>query len=301
MPLRPPCYLRLVARPSARLSENAPGDFFVDDSCIDCGTCRILAPRTFERSERLGLSVVRRPPQAGEEALRATMAIVSCPTSAIGTADKAGMRDAAEALPEGIAADVFYCGYAAESSFGAASYLVRSQGGNVLVDSPRAARPLMDRMAALGGVATMFLTHCDDVADHAQYARRFACRRVLHSRDVGHDTSDVELRIEGGDPVALGPDLLAIPVPGHTRGSMALLVRNTFLFTGDHLWGGDDGESLEARREVCWHSWTEQTRSMEKLLAFDFEWVLPGHGRRFHAPAPKMRGALERLIGRMKA
>jgi len=133
----------------------------------------------------------------------------------------------------------------------------------------------------------------------AQRQRRAVMRRQPRQSGVGG--RDVELRIEGGDPVALGPDLLAIPLPGHTRGSMALLVRNTFLFTGDHLWGGDDGESLEAGREVCWHSWTEQTRSMEKLLAFDFEWVLPGHGPRFHAPAPKMRAALERLIERMKA
>jgi glyoxylase-like metal-dependent hydrolase (beta-lactamase superfamily II) len=39
---------------------------------------------------------------------------------------------------------------------------------------------------------------------------------------------------------------------------------------------------------------------MEKLLAYDFEWVLPGHGPRFHAPAPRMRAALEKLIARMK-
>ena len=289
-----------MARLSARLSENAPGDFFVDDSCIDCETCRVLAPQIFERSERLGLSVVRRQPGSGAEALRAKMAIVSCPTSAIGTAHKTGMKDAVEALPDRIADDVFYCGYASESSFGAASYLVRREGGNVLVDSPRAARPLMDRIAALGSVRTMFLTHRDDVADHARIAARFRCERVMCSSDVGPDTRDVERRLDGGEPVPLAADLLAIPVPGHTRGSMALLVRGKILFTGDHLWGTDDGRRLEAGRHVCWYSWAEQTRSMEKLLAFDFEWVLPGHGPRFHAPAPAMRAELEGLIARMK-
>jgi glyoxylase-like metal-dependent hydrolase (beta-lactamase superfamily II) len=39
---------------------------------------------------------------------------------------------------------------------------------------------------------------------------------------------------------------------------------------------------------------------MEKLLAFDFEWVLPGHGRRFHAPARRMREQLEKLVRLMK-
>ncbi len=289
-----------MARPSARLSENAPGEFFVDDACIDCETCRILAPRVFERSDRLGLSVVRRQPASAEDELRAKMAIVSCPTSAIGTACKLDLREAIDALPDAIAPDVFYCGYTSESSFGAASYLVRREAGNVLVDSPRAARPLMDRVEALGGIRTMFLTHRDDVADHARYASRFKCERVLHARDVGPDTREVERRIEGDQPVPLASDLLAIPTPGHTRGSAVLLFRGTFLFTGDHLWGSEDGKRLEAGAGVCWYSWAEQTRSMEKLLAFDFEWVLPGHGPRFRAPARGMRSEIERLVARMK-
>jgi glyoxylase-like metal-dependent hydrolase (beta-lactamase superfamily II)/ferredoxin len=288
-----------VARLSARLSENAPGDFFVDDSCIDCETCRIVAPRVFERSERLGLSVVRHQPRSDDEALRAKMALVSCPTSSIGTASKVPLQDAVDALPDPISSDVLYCGYAAESSFGAASYLVRRKAGNVLVDSPRAARPLMDRIEALGAVETMFLTHGDDVADHAQYARRFGCARVMHAGDIRHTTRDVERRIDGNEPVPLASDLLVIPVPGHTRGSMALLYRNEVLFTGDHLWGKDDGHGLDAGRSVCWYSWSEQTRSMKRLLAFDFEWVLPGHGPRFHAPARRMRAELEKLIARM--
>ena len=287
-----------VARLSARLPENSSGDYFVDDSCIDCETCRILAPQVFARSARRGLSIVRHQPGTREQELRARMAIVSCPTSAIGTSDKVDLREAVDALPEAITEDVLYCGYASESSFGASSYLVRRDRGNVLVDSPRAARPLMERIAALGGVATMFLTHRDDVADHEKYARRFGCGRVLHAADIGHGTRDVERPVEGDAPVPLAPDLLAIPLPGHTRGSMALLFREKILFTGDHLWGNGDG--LDASSGVCWYSWSEQTRSMERLLDYDFEWVLPGHGPRLHASPSRMRAALEKLIARMK-
>ncbi|HEY2509403.1 MAG TPA: MBL fold metallo-hydrolase [Polyangiaceae bacterium] len=292
-----------MARLAARLSENVPGDFYVDDACIDCETCRVLAPNVFERSDRLGLSIVRRQPASAADALRAKMAIVSCPTSAIGSASKADLSEAVSALPEHLDDDVFYCGYAAESSFGAASYLLRRErqdGGNVLVDSPRAARPLMDRIEALGGVGTLFLTHRDDVADHARYAGRFRCARVLHARDVEAGTRDVERRLQGDDAVPLAEDLMAIPTPGHTRGSMVLLYRGKYLFTGDHLWGADDGEGLAAGRSVCWYSWADQTRSMEKLLAYDFEWVLPGHGPRYQAPAARMRAELERLIAKMK-
>ena len=36
------------------------------------------------------------------------------------------------------------------------------------------------------------LRAADDVADHATYASRFGCERVLHARDVGPDTRAVE-------------------------------------------------------------------------------------------------------------
>jgi glyoxylase-like metal-dependent hydrolase (beta-lactamase superfamily II)/ferredoxin len=290
-----------VARISARLSDNAAGDFFVDAACIDCGTCRVLAPEVFRRSDRLGLSVVGTQPTTQGQALRAKMALISCPTSAIGTQSKVPLDDAMQALPDPILEDVLHCGYAAESSYGAQSYLVRRAGGNVLVDSPRAARPLMDRIEELGGARTMFLSHVDDVADHEQYARRFGCRRVIRAEDVRASTRGAEQVLERAEPEWLAPDLLAIPVPGHTRGSMVLLYRGQVLFTGDHLWGSDGGGGLDAGRDVCWYSWEEQARSMERLLAFDFEWVLPGHGPRFHAPVPRMRAELEKLVARMKA
>jgi glyoxylase-like metal-dependent hydrolase (beta-lactamase superfamily II) len=86
-----------------------------------------------------------------------------------------------------------------------------------------------------------------------------------------------------------------IPVPGHTRGSAALLYRDTFLFSGDHLWG-DEG-SLGAGRDVCWFSWSEQLRSIARLREHTFTWVLPGHGGRFHASSSEaMRAELDRLL-----
>jgi glyoxylase-like metal-dependent hydrolase (beta-lactamase superfamily II) len=155
---------------------------------------------------------------------------------------------------------------------------------------------LAGRIRELGGARTMFLTHRDDVADHARWRTLLGCERVLHARDVSRGTADVERKIEGDDPVALDDDLLAIPVPGHTAGSAALLWRETYLFTGDHLWGDAEGR-LGASRSVCWWSWEEQTRSMERLLQHRFTWVLPGHGRPWRAPSPQAtRDAIARLV-----
>jgi glyoxylase-like metal-dependent hydrolase (beta-lactamase superfamily II)/ferredoxin len=288
-----------MARPEHRLAENAAGDLFVDSGCIDCDLCRQLAPGVFERSGR-GLSYVRRQPADPAERGRALVALVTCPTSAIGSASKAGVAAAAAALPELLLDDVYFCGYAAESSYGAASYLVRRPGGNVLVDSPRASRRLFARLEELGGVATMFLTHRDDVADHAAFARRFGCRRVLHADDVSAATRAVEVQPRG--PLRLDADLEVIPVPGHTRGSAALLWRDEVLFTGDHLWWDDDVPGLDAGREVCWWSWRAQLASLARLREHRFSWVLPGHGRRFGAPsAAAMRDELERCLDRLTA
>jgi glyoxylase-like metal-dependent hydrolase (beta-lactamase superfamily II)/ferredoxin len=285
-----------MARISERLPENVPGGFFVDSTCIDCDLCRQLAPQTFAESRLGSRSFVFQQPASDEQRHRALMALVACPTASIGTVTKSDAAGAVKAFPEPIAGPVFFCGFASASSFGASSYFIQRPGGNVLVDSPRAARPLMRRLGAMGGVRWMFLSHRDDVADHEAFHRAFGCERVLHRDDIGRGTADVEHPVAGLLPVSLDSELTVIPVPGHTPGSAALLYRE-FLFTGDHLWGTDDGLHLSASRSVCWYSWPEQVRSIERLLDFEFEWVLPGHGRRFQAANPAaMRAELERLL-----
>src|SRR5690242_4968946 len=165
-----------------QLPENVPGDFFVDSTCIDCDACRQIAPETF--AEDGEYSVVYQQPQNEDEIKRALMALVACPTGSIGTTEHHDAHIGIDAFPELIAENVYYCGFNAESSFGAWSYLIRrpdSEGGNVLIDSPRFATQLVKKIDAMGGVRTMFLTHKDDVADHERFAKEFNCRRVMHA------------------------------------------------------------------------------------------------------------------------
>src|SRR5262249_21750336 len=116
----------------------------------------------------------------------------------------------------------------------------------------------------------------------------------------GADTRDVERKLSGRTPVRLDDDLLAIPTPGHTRGSACLLYRDDILFSGDHVWAGDDQTAPDAGRDVCWYSWPEQRRSIAALTDHRFTWILPGHGRRFHAASPSaMQHALRALASRM--
>ncbi len=284
-----------MAHPKRRLSGNAAGDFYVDDTCIDCDTCRWLAPETFFRIA--GQSAVRAQPQTPEDRRQALSAAVACPTASIGTESPApDMPEARAAFPVLIADEVYYCGYHSPKSFGAASYLIRRPDGNVLVDSPRRSETLAARIAALGGARWLFLTHGDDVADHGYWREQFGCERVIHAGDVAGSTRDCERILEGGNAIDLAPDLCIIPVPGHTQGSCALLYRDAFLFTGDHLAWSERRGHLYAFRDACWHSWREQAESMGKLAGYRFTWVLPGHGRRHHADAEAMRDQMRKCI-----
>lgn len=284
----------LMASPAKRLPANVDGDFYVDSSCIDCDACRIVAPQVFaERGEQ---SAVYRQPQSDDELLTAQKALLACPTSSIGDLARRDMRAALAAYPERIDSEVHFCGFTSEDSFGALSYFITRERGNVLIDSPRFSGPIVRNIAAAGGVDLMLLTHRDDVADHSKFRERFGCTRVLHRDDVTPTTAGVEQQPEGLDPVQFDDELLMIPVPGHTRGHAVFLYRNRYLFTGDHLAWSPRRERLVAFRNACWYSWSEQTQSMKRLLDFDFEWVLPGHGRSVQLPRERMKGELERCI-----
>src|SRR5439155_1235498 len=109
------------------------GEFYVDRSCIDCDTCRRIAPDVFAEGE--SFSYVGRQPASEQGRLRALMALVACPTASIGTASRLPAAPAVGLFPEPIDGGVYFCGFTSKDSFGAWSYLIRrpAPGGNVLV------------------------------------------------------------------------------------------------------------------------------------------------------------------------
>src|ERR1700730_12625574 len=197
-----------MALPDLRLPENAAGDFFVDSTCIDCDLCRQIAPETF--SSLADQSIVHRQPGTPEQEFAALKALVTCPTASIGTSSHRSAKAAVAAYPELIDENVYFCGFASESSYGASSYLILRPEGNVLVDSPRFASPLAKRIEEMGGIRIMFLTHRDDVADHEKWASRFGAKRVIHRHDVTRALASAERVLSGRDATRLDQDLIAI-------------------------------------------------------------------------------------------
>ncbi|HEV2446796.1 MAG TPA: ferredoxin, partial [Candidatus Sulfopaludibacter sp.] len=209
-----------MADRSRSLPENAEGPFFVDSTCIDCDTCRQLAPAVF--GETGEFSFVQQQPRDGAGEMAALRALVACPTGSIGAADKRRVAEAVAQFPMPLDAGVFYCGFNSPKSFGGNSYFLEHAEGNWLIDSPRYVEHLARRFAEKGGIRCIFLTHRDDVADAEKYARRFGATRIIHRLELAAQPA-AERVIEGFEPVELAPGFLAIPTPGHTRGHCALL------------------------------------------------------------------------------
>jgi glyoxylase-like metal-dependent hydrolase (beta-lactamase superfamily II) len=279
----------------ARHPENAPGDWYVDTACINCKAAQTVAPGLIV--ERDGQSVFARQPASAEERILAWRARLLCPTASVHS-ESAG-QPPAEAFPEAMTDRVFRLGYNARSSWGAHSFLIGRERGNTMVDAPRWTKPVVAAIERLGGLAMVLLTHRDDVADAERYAAHFGARVFIHEADRAAAPYARDI-LKGREPVALDRDLRVIPLPGHTKGSVAYLFEERCLFSGDSLSWSFERADLRASKHVCWYSWTEQTESLRRLAGHRFEWVFAGHGGSFHLPADAMRERLLALVARME-
>jgi glyoxylase-like metal-dependent hydrolase (beta-lactamase superfamily II)/ferredoxin len=286
-----------VANPRKRVPENVAGDFFVDSTCIDCDACRQIASVVF--GEAAETSFVKAQPVSSSDRRQALRALLACPTGSIGCRGDDDVKAVMQDFPLLVEEPVFYCGYNSPKSYGGNSYFIRHAAGNWLIDSPKFVTPFVKQLEALGGVAHIFLTHRDDVADAARYAEHFQSRRIIHREELSSQQG-AEVVLDGAGPWEMAPGFLAIPTPGHTKGHCVLLFQERFLFTGDHLDWDRDERRLAASEDYCWYSWPQQAESMKRLADYRFEWVLPGHGQKVHLPADEMREQILHLVKTMR-
>lgn len=286
-----------MARRSERHPEGAIGEWFIDRRCIQCGASSSVAPGLVVPASD-GKSVFDHQPLGPEELRLAQVAAELCPTRSIGTESR--LRWTAH-HPMALTERVWRCGSNAWVSAGANAYLVQRADGNLLIDAPRWSAGLADRLAALGGVADIVITHADDVADADRYALRFGAQVWIHESD--RDAAPFASRLlSGSKPRDLAPGVVVVPTPGHTPGHVMVLIDSTILFSGDSLVWDPYANDLWAEEAVCWHSWPEQLTSLERLVHHRFEQVIPGHGASSpRLPADEMRTRLIDLLTRLRA
>lgn len=66
-----------------KVAGNAPGDYYVDKSCIGCSLCVETEPAVFKMGKD-DLAFVYKQPEGKEEKEAAEAALESCPVEAIG-------------------------------------------------------------------------------------------------------------------------------------------------------------------------------------------------------------------------
>ncbi|AFZ47653.1 beta-lactamase domain protein [Cyanobacterium stanieri PCC 7202] len=284
-----------MASLTERREQNVAGNFYVDSSCIDCDTCRWMARSTFSKMGEK--SAVYDQPSNLEEEIKALQALLSCPTNSIGTINPPEkIKQVQDTFPIPIDDNVYHCGYHSHKSFAATSYFIQREEGNILVDSPRFNPALVKKLEEMGGVRYMYLTHRDDIADHQKFQEHFKCDRILHRDEISDQTKNIEIPLDINQPLQFAPDIIIIPVPGHTKGHTVMLYKNKFFFTGDHLAWSDQLNTIIAFKNHCWYSWEKLVQSTEKLTNYSFSWILPGHGRRHQAPPEIMQQELRNCI-----
>jgi glyoxylase-like metal-dependent hydrolase (beta-lactamase superfamily II) len=274
---------------------NSAGNWYVDTSCTDCSASRTVAPGLIV--ERDGQSVFARQPKTAEELRMAWRARLLCPTASIHTERKETVPEGV--FPEQLTEGVYRLGYNAANAAGAHSFLAHGKAGNFMIDSPRWTRAVVDVITQRGGLKAVLLTHRDDIGDAKRYAAHFGAAVWIHHADRDRAPFADHL-IEGTAPAVISEDMLAIPVPGHTRGSVVYLFDERCLFTGDSLAWSFEGDDLMAWREFCWYSWAEQIKSLRRLFDYTFEWVCAGHGGSKGLPSAEMNRRLRAMIRRLE-
>jgi glyoxylase-like metal-dependent hydrolase (beta-lactamase superfamily II) len=271
---------------------NADGPWFVDRRCIDCDAVRQVAPELFARVDRQ--SVVLRQPETEQEETQMWRAALACPTRSVRRTPPT--RTPTDLYPHPLAGGVSYCGYNHPGSFGANAFLVERPEGNALVDAPRFVRPLVEALDARGGLAHILLTHRDDVADAAEYARRFDARVWIHEADAEAAPFATDLAT---DDVEIQPGLWLLHCPGHTRGSVVYLLDQRFLFSGDSLFWHRRRGDLAVHLRQTWYSLEVQLQSLRRIgETWPFSYVLAGHGDRHETTTADMRRRLLDLVAR---
>ena len=288
------------------LGEVAPNHALRDDGGTPASGPDVL-PGSYESGAYTG---VVHQPRNKEELLAARTAAAACPFGAIrlerptARIPRGELESPWHGWPRRLEDNVWAVGHPSPKNFGAMSYFIELPGGGVLVDPPKPGEELFRWLEEHGGVRWLFLTHRDHTKHHADFAARFpGLRRVIGAADVNlretpyeTATGDVELKLSSeagpmtleGTPLpedALADaELAVLPQPGHTPGSLCLLYRRRFLFTGDHLSYSRRLGHIIAHRLQCWGDWENQSSSVRRLIDWAeagqlrFAWILPGHG-----------------------
>ena len=164
-------------------------------------------------------------------------------------------------------------------------YIIHDEASKTccVIDPGYDADLVLSKLDSLGlTLEAILLTHghFDHVGAVKELAAETGCAVYLHPEDLtmppmmtAGPLYYTNTYAEGTRLTLAGLDIAVLHTPGHTPGSVCLLVENT-IFSGDTLFQGSCG-----RTDLPGGDWATITKSLRRLAALEGNfWVYPGHG-----------------------
>ena len=171
------------------------------------------------------------------------------------------------------------------------TYILENEGRCVIIDPGYAPDTILRFLAQRDLTANAIMLthgHFDHVGAVEKILEATGCRLWLSEKDwqqgadpaslsfyplANHNLPNMRFFAEGDEISAADMTFTVLETPGHTPGSVCLLIENA-LFTGDTLFAGSCG-----RTDLPGGSWTTIQDSLRRLSALsDALRVYPGHG-----------------------
>ena len=164
-------------------------------------------------------------------------------------------------------------------------YIIHEEASSTccIIDPGYEAVLIMDKLSDLGLTPEAILLthgHFDHVGAVKDLAAETQCDVYLHPEDLSMPPMMTagalyytKTYVEGSQLKLAGLEISVLHTPGHTPGSVCLLV-DTAIFSGDTLFQGSCG-----RTDLPGGDWATIGKSLNRLAALEGNfWVYPGHG-----------------------
>ena len=165
------------------------------------------------------------------------------------------------------------------------TYIVHNEASDrcIIIDAGYEAPTILAKLARLGLTAEAILLthgHFDHVGAVRPLAAELECPVYLCAEDLSMPPMMTagplyytHTYAEGTRLTLAGLDITVLHTPGHTPGSVCLLIGNA-MFSGDTLFAGSCG-----RTDLPGGSWSQIQQSLHRLARIEADFaVYPGHG-----------------------